>query len=363
MKLTVKKDDLLVGLQRVQPAVAARTTLPVLGNIMVRADGARLHLTASDLAMTVTATVAAEVVKDGATTLPAKRLSAIAREFAGAEIEIETNDREVTSLRSASAVFHLNGISAEDFPALPRITDARTFTLDRTVLRSMLQRTSYAASAEESRQVLNGVLLAFRDGRLTVVATDGRRLAMVDQEVEMTKEPAELIVPTRAVNEIVLMLEGQGPVTLNAMANLLAVDAGETILYSRLVDGAYPNYRQVIPGQCEERIALDRESFMNAVRRVALLTNDTNNAVKLSIRRNQIEISAQTPDVGEAKETVPVKYSGKETVVSFNPGFLTDPLKNLVADQVYLEFNDETSPGVIKTDEPFLYVIMPMRLS
>jgi DNA polymerase-3 subunit beta len=363
MKLNVKKDDLLTGLQRVQPAVAARTTLPVLGNILVRADGERVQLTASDLAMTVMASMPAVVAKGGATTLPARRLAAIARETAGSEIELETNEREVTTLRSASAVFHLNGIAAEDFPALPKIADARTFTMEREVLRSMLQRTSYAASSDESRQVLNGVLMAFRDGRLTVVATDGRRLAMVEQEVEMTKDAAELIVPTKAVSEIILMLDGQGPVTLNAMANMLAVDAGDTVLYSRLVEGTFPNYRQVIPGQCEERIALERESFMNAVRRVALLTNETNNAVKLTIGRNKIDITAQTPDVGEAKESVPVKYSGKDVTVSFNPGFITDALKNLVADQVYLEFNDETSPGVIKTDEPFLYVIMPMRMS
>jgi len=134
MKLKVKKDDLLAGLQRVQPAVAARTTLPVLGNILVRADAERVQLTASDLAMTVTASMPAEVAKAGATTVPAKRLSAIARETAGSEIELECNEREVTTLRSASAVFHLNGIAAEDFPALPKIADARTFTMEREIL-------------------------------------------------------------------------------------------------------------------------------------------------------------------------------------------------------------------------------------
>ena len=363
MKLSIKKDDLLAGLQKVQAAVAGRTTLPVLGNILVQTEGEKLRITASDLAMTVSATVSAIVGEEGATTLPAKRLFAIVREMAGTEIELETNERDVTTIKSASAVFQLNGISAEDFPALPKVNDARTFTVDRTVFRSMLQRTFYAASGDETRQVLNGVLLAFWDGRLTVVATDGRRLAMVEQEVEMAKEAAEFIVPTKAVSEIVLMLDGQGPVTLNAMANLIAVDAGDTVLYSRLVEGTFPNYRQVIPGQCEERVTLEREMFMTAVRRVALLTSETNNSVKLRIARNKLEISAQTPDVGEAKETLQIKYGGKELNVSFNPAFLTDPMKNLVSDQVYFEFNDDTSPGVIKTDEPFLYVIMPMRMS
>lgn len=361
MKLTVRKEDIIAGLQKVQSAVALRTTLPVLGNVLVRAEEDGLHLAASDLAMTVTAKVPATVSKTGATTLPAKKLFSIVRELAGEEIELESNEREVTKVKSASAVFHLNGISADDFPVLPKVEESRALSIDRAVLRGMLQRTVYAASTEENRQVLNGVFVSLRDGRLTVVATDGRRLAMVEQEMEAAREPMEMIVPTRAVNEMIVLLDGEGQAILKSTDNLLAVQLDDAVLYSRLVEGSYPNYRQVIPAQCEQRIALEREQFLTSVRRVALLTDQNNNSVKLHLSKNKIEITAQMPEVGEAKEAVQVKYGGADMTISFNPGFLTDVLKSLVTDQVYLEFNDDTSPGLIKTDEPFLYVIMPMR--
>lgn len=364
MKLKVGREAIQNGLQKVQAAVPARTTIPVLGNVLFVAEENRLFLTASDLELSVRASVEAEVQKPGAFTLPAKMVFPIFRSSAGSDVEIEVSERGSAIVKSGSAVFTLNGISADDYPPLPAMDNARVFSIDQGILRAMLQRTGYAASADEARPVLNGVLLSFKDGRLTAVATDGRRLALVEQELEFSKDSAvDLVVPSKAVNEVVRALGDEGAMKIMATANQVAFDTGDVAVYSKLVEGTYPNYRQVIPTQCEQRITVERENVMNAVRRVALLTSEQSNSVKMTFGKNRVEISAATPDVGEAKETVPVKYSGKELVVSFNPEFLLDPLKNLVTDQVYFELNDSISPGVVKTDDPFLYVIMPMRMS
>ena len=364
MKIKVEKEALLNGLQKVQAVVAPRTSLPVLQNILFKADAGQLWLTTTDLDLSVRACVDAEVGKAGETTLPAKRIFSIMREASGNEVEIETDDRQIATIRAGAATFKLNGIAADDFPPVPAFEGARSYAIDQGVFKAMLQRTGYAASTDESRQVLNGALLSFKEGRLTIVATDGRRLALIEQEVEFPKEAeADMVLPSKTIAEMIRTLDGEGAMKIHATANQVAFECGKVTVVSKLVDGAYPNYRQVIPPQCEQRITLEREQFMGAVRRVALATSEQSNSVKLTFAKNRVEVFAATPDVGEAKETIAVKYAGPEISVSFNPAFLLDPLKSLVADQVYFELNDEISPGVVKTDDPFLYVIMPMRMT
>ena len=364
MKIKVEKEALLTGLQKVQAVVAPRTSLPVLQNILFKAEDGKLWLTTTDLDLSVRACVEAEVVKAGETTLPAKRIMMVVREAAGNEVEIESDDRQIATIRAGATTTKLNGISADDFPPVPVFEGARSYAIDQGVFKAMLQRTGYAASTDESRQVLNGALLSFKEGRLTIVATDGRRLALIEQEVEFPKEAeAELVLPSKTIAEMIRTIDGEGAMKIHATANQVAFDSGKVVVVSKLVDGAYPNYRQVIPPQCEQRITIEREQFMSAVRRVALLTSDQSNSVKLTFAKNRVEVSAVTPEVGEAKETITVKYGGPDISVSFNPAFLLDPLKNLVADQIYFELNDEISPGVVKTDDPFLYVIMPMRMT
>ncbi len=364
MKLKVEREQLMGGLQKVQSVVTSRSTLPVLANILFRAEEGRLWLTASDLDLSVRVSVPAEIGKEGATTLPAKRAVSIFRETPGSEVEIDLSDRDVASIRSGSAFFRLNGISAEDFPPLPAFEAAHAYTLEQPVLRAMLQRTGYAASTDETRQILNGVLLSFRDDKLTVVATDGRRLALVEQELEFPKEAeTDLVLPTKTVNEIIRLMADEGTVRVRATTNQAAFEAGDTIVVSKLIEGSYPNYRTVIPGECEGRIPLERELLQNAVRRVALLTSEQSSSIKMTFGGNRLDITAASPDIGEARETLAIKYSGKEISVSFNPEFVTDPLRALVVDEVYFELTDDVSPAVLKTDDPFLYVLMPMRVS
>lgn len=364
MKLKISKEAITAGLQRVLPVVPVRSTIPVLSNILFTAEDGVLWLTATDLDLSVRASVQAEVKKKGATTLPARRIFSVLREVPGPDVEISTDENDVSEVRSANAVFRLNGISEDDFPPLPSFDGGHAYALEASVFKAMLQRTGYSASADESREILNGALLSFRDEKLTVVATDGRRLALIEQELEFDKESeGEMVIPSKTVVELTRALDDAGTLRIHSSGSQVAFETDSLTMLSKRIEGTYPNYRQVIPAQAEHRISMDREALLSAVRRVALLTSEKSNSVKLAFGKNELEISASTPDVGEASERMAVKNSGPELEVSFNPEYLSDPLKNLVSDTVYLELNDDVSPGVFKTDEPFLYVLMPMRMS
>lgn len=364
MKLKVDKNAILDALQKVQSVISPRTTLPVLSNILFRAEKDKLWLSATDLELSVRTGLAAEISRPGATTLPARRVVGIFRELASPEIEMEIDDKDIARIQCGSSFFKLVGISEEDFPPLPRFEGGRSYTLDQGTLKQMLQKTSYAASSDETRAILNGVLLSFKGEKLTVVATDGRRLALVEQELEFPKEAeGDCVVPAKAVDELLRTLADEGTVRIQATQNQIAFEFDDVVIVSKLIDGTYPNYRQVVPTESEERVAIERETLLTAVKRVALLTTEQSNSVKLTFSKNKLEVTAESPEVGEARETVATKYTGKGLAVAFNPEYLMAPLRVLQSDEVVLEVTDELSPGVLTANVPFLYVLMPMRVS
>jgi DNA polymerase III subunit beta len=364
MKIVVAKDAIMAGLQTVHGVVSVRPTLPVLSNVLVQGEGGRLVLTTTDLEVTMRCTVEAKVAKGGGTTLPARRLLSIIRELPAEDIEIEVDEKNSAAITCGAAYFKILGLSDEEFPALPKYQGGQSFSLDQKILKEMLQKTVYAASADETRYILNGTLMSFKAGKATLVATDGRRLALAEHELEFPKESeADLVVPTKAVNEVLRILKDEGTVKIYANKNQVAFECGETLLISKLIEGTYPNFRQVIPSQCEQRIAVERELFLTALRRVALLTSEKSSSIRLTFGKNKLKVSASSPDVGEAYENLPIKYTGKEIAVAFNPEYIMEPLRNLANDEIYVELTDELSPGVIKCDIPFIYVLMPMRVS
>ena len=362
MKCVISREALLSGLQIVQNVVSTRTTLPILGNALVQAADGKLIISTTDLDTGIRASVDAEVIKGGATTLPARRLFSIIRELPAAELTLEVDSKQVATITSGSSFFRIMGLPEEDFPPFPKGDGAKTFKLTQGVFRDMLKRTAYAISTDESRYVLNGVLLSFKENKLSLVATDGRRLALVEQDLEFPKgSEVEAILPTKAVQELQRILRDEEPLTISFAENQVSFDLGNTFLYSKLIEGNYPNYKQVVPAEAKDRIILEREMFLNAVRRVALLSSEKSNSVKLIFTKNNLDITANTPEVGEAKESLAINYKGKDFSIAFNPEFLMDPLKNIEADEIFFDFIDELSPGVIKYKRPFLYVIMPMR--
>jgi DNA polymerase III subunit beta len=364
MKFKVTKAELLEGLQIVQNVVGGRTTLPILSNVLLLAEKKKLWMTTTDLDMTVRCSVDIDATKTGSTTLPAKRLSSIVRELPDSTVEVEVDEKNAATVRCNSSFFKIFGLSEEEFPPPPKAEGKYCYHIDQGVFKEMLRKTSYAASTDETRYVLNGVLLSFKDGKLTMVATDGRRLALVEQEVEVPKEAeVEAILPSKVVNELIHILLDEGQMNCFITENQVIFEAGDMMIASKLIEGTYPNYRQVIPAQCEERVAVERESILTAAKRVSLLATDKSNAMKMTLGKNQITLSMSTPEVGEARETVPVKYSGKEISIAFNPDYIMEPLRTLANDEVFFELTDELSPGVLKCDIPFLYVLMPMRIT
>lgn len=369
MNLTVAKEQIINGLQAVQNIVGVRTTLPILSNVLIRAEGDRLEFTATDLDVTVACAVEAKIKKGGATTVPVKKLFGIIRELNNPEIDIEVDDKNTCSVRSGASFYKINGLSAEEFPPLPKFKEDKKVVLPQEKIRGMLKKTSFAISTDESRYVLNGIFISLKEHKLTMVATDGRRLALVDEEVDVSeKSQGEFIVPAKAVNELGRLLSDKGEIEIrytdNQASFTLKDEKGFSILIiSKLIEGNYPNYRQVIPAETKERIALQREEFLHALKRAEIMTSDKSNSVKLTFAKNNLAITANSPEVGEARETLAINYKGKEMAIAFNPKYMIDPLNALAEDEVFLELIDELSPGVFKINGPFLYVVMPMRLS
>jgi len=368
MNLTITKDQIIAGLQAVQNVVNNRTTLPILSNVLLRAEGNSLEFTATDLDVTVACKVEAKVKTAGASTLPVKKLFGIVRELSG-DIEIEVDEKNIASIRSGSSFFKVHGLSADEFPPLPVFKDDKKVGLTQETIKGMIKKTMFAVSTDESRYVLNGIFVSLKEGKMTLVATDGRRLALVDEEVEVSeKSSGEFILPAKAVNELNRLLQDKGEVEIkfgeNQASFTLKDEKGSSVLLiTKLIEGNYPNYRQVIPGEAKERVPLGREEFVQALRRAEIMTSEKANSVKLTFSTNNLTITANSPEVGEARETIAIQYKGKEMAIAFNPSYLIDPLNALSQDEVFFELIDELSPGVVKINGPFLYVVMPMRLN
>jgi DNA polymerase-3 subunit beta len=354
MNLTISKEQIINGLQAVQNVVSTRTTLPILSNVLLRAEGDRLEFTATDLDVTVACGVEAKVKKPGATTVPVKRLFGIVRELSNMEIDLEVDEKNACSVRSGSSFYKINGLSADEFPPLPKFKEDKKVVLPQETLKGMMKKTSFAISTDESRYVLNGIFISLKDHKMTMVATDGRRLALVDEEMDVPEKSR--------------LLQDKGEVEIHYAENQasfsLKDEKGSSVLIvTKLIEGNYPNYRQVIPAETKERVALVREEFLHALRRAEIMTSEKSNSVKLSFGKNRLEITANSPEVGEAKESLAINYKGPDIAIAFNPKYVIDPLNALVNDEVFLELIDELSPGVLKINGPFLYVVMPMRLS
>jgi DNA polymerase III subunit beta len=363
-KFKVTKEAILDGLQRVQNVVSTRTTLPILSNVLLQTSKGSLSLTTTDLDVAVRCKVEADVSKEGSTTLPARKLFSILKEVPAAEIEVEVDDRNAASIRCGSSFYKIMGLPEEEFPRFPEVGAGKSLKIEQSILRDMLKKTAYAVSNDETRYVLNGVFMGFKGDKLTVVATDGRRLALIEHDIEIPKgAEAELILPSKAVAELERLLGDKGEAKLSIGENQIIFESNGTTLVSKLIEGTYPNFRQVIPTETKERVPLERELLLAALHRASILASEKSQSVKLSFAKNTLTITATTPEVGEAKETLSINYKGKELAIAFNPQYMMDPLRNLDADEVFLELTDELSPGVIKVNAPFLYVLMPMRLS
>ncbi len=363
MKFIVEKNGFLEALTTVQNVVPARATVQVLSNALIRAQEGQLTISTTNLEISIRCVVTAKVDEQGETTLPIKRLVGIIRSLGADTIEISVDDGDVATIRSGKSFFKVLGMPSRDFPPFPVPETQICFTIGAAVFREMLRKTSYAVSTDESRRVITGVLLSFKDGKLTVVATDSRRLALVEKEVEFPPEiETELVVPSKTVAELMRLVKDDGEIKIFSQKGQVICQYGDTILSSKLIDGAFPNYRQVIPRSFEERLEIPREELLTAIRRISeIAADDKSVPTLLTFSSGELIISMQNPEVGEARETLAINYAGKETALNFNPEYIMDPIRNIDSEKVTIELSGGHGPVAVKCDIPFLYILMPLR--
>ena len=366
MKFKIHQANLLEALNAVQGVVGSRPTLPVLSNVLIKAEGENLAFTTTDFTITKRWTYKAEVEEPGETTLPVKRLTSIVRELSDQVVTISSrsgDQADSVQMTCGSYKSRITGISAKEFPALPDSDSGLAYTIDQAALKGMIRKTAYAAATDDSRPVLQGLLLSFADGKLTCVATDGRRLALVWNEVEFPPENArDIILTQRTVQELLRSLGDEGQVRITIKETQAIFEFGSLFFASKLLNGVYPNYKQVIVKDCENKIKLPREELVAVLRRINVSTTPTTNAMRLKFEDNLLTVAVTSPDVDEATDTVAVKYDGAPITAVFNPEYVIEPLKNLSSDEVTIELNNASSPGLIKDDTSFLYVLMPLRV-
>lgn len=374
MKFSINRDHFSTGLQQVLNVVGPRPSMPILNNVLIQAGHEHLSLATTNLDMGIRCRIKADVSTHGSITLPVRKLATIVKSLPNVEVEVSLDDKLNAQITSGGSTFRLSGIDESEFPALTTFEDQHVFNVKQDKLAAMLRNVSYAQSNDENRYVLNGSYLIFEDNQMTLVATDGRRLALMSQEIPVPEEDAgSVIIPAKAVGELTRLL-GQGEnvkitFTDRQIAFEIAIDedgssglVDNTYLLSKIIEGNYPNYKQVIPKETDHRIKIERELFADSIRRASLMTSDKNQSVTLSVSTNLLEIVSSTPEFGECQETMAIAWEGETVQVAFNPAYMLDPLRALTQDEVYFEFKDHLSPGVIKTLDSFLCVVMPLRL-
>ena len=369
MKLSVMQENLARGLSIVSRAVSSRSTLPVLANVLLKTEDAGLKLTATNLEIGITYWVPGKVDEDGATTVPAKLLMDLVSSLpSGDKVELEVTAGDTLHVKAGRFQTHIKGIDADEFPAIQTAGDRPTTRVAQNVLRRALAETAFAAASDEARPILTGVLAKFEGDQLTLAAADNYRIAVKTVPILDAVPETSVVIPARALNELARILgDTDDPVdiVLAAGRNQVLFHLDGVDLVSRLIDGQFPNYQQVMPQAHATRAVLDREELLRAVRPAALIAHESANIVKLQIGGDGdpgVTVSANA-EVGDHVGQVEAAVEGDGTTIAFNARYLADVLTNVSADQFALELNGPLSPGVFKPvgDDRYVHVVMPVR--
>ena len=362
MKIKLDKDHLLAAIQVVQNVVSTRATLPILSNLLIETKDDHIKLNTTDLDIGISCEIPVNIYEQGGITIPAKRFSDIVRELPPGDVVIHARKNNQIDIEGAAYRFKLLGLPKEEFPKFPEFKDKESVRLPQESLKEMLRLTSFAVSHEESRYVLNGILLEFSKDIIRVVATDGRRLAKIEKKLTHSYEKeTSIILPIKAVQEVMRNLKDNGDVTIIAGVNQILFDIDGVLIATRIIEGEFPNYKQVIPKEHSMKVKVNRSMLLSAIRRANLLATQDFQAVKFEVFKDKLVVSKTTPDVGESREEVAIEYGGEELIVGFNPQFFIDVLKNINDETIPMEFLGPDKPCVLRVKD-YLYLALPMRL-
>jgi DNA polymerase-3 subunit beta len=363
MKFKVEKSSLIAAIQTVQNIITAKSALPILSNILIETQQDNIRLTATDLDVGITCVIPVDIQEQGAITIPAKRFSDIVKEFPVEVVNVATKKNNLVVIESELCQFKIMGLAKEEFPKLPEFKDKKVVKVEQGNLKEMLALTSFAVSFDETRYILNGILFKIDKGVLTLVSTDGKRLAVAERKLNVNPDVnLSMIVPIKTIHELNRNLKEEGELSLVVGSNQALFDLGGVAIISRLIEGEFPDYKQVVPSVSENKMKIGRNQFLLAVRRAALLATLDYQAVKLEVFKNKLVISKSTPDVGEFHEELAAEYQGREMIIGFNPVYLMDILKNLSDEVINLELTDGEKPGVIRISG-YVYIVLPMRIN
>src|SRR5918994_1587514 len=364
MKLTCARDELSQKLAVVARAVSARTTVLVLGGVLLRAEKGELQLAATDMELSLRTSLDAQVDGDGAVVVPGKMLVDLVRLLPDEDVQIEHRAEEgVVRLDSGSYSSRLHTYNVEDFPRLPDVGSIGTFTVDREALLDTVGRVSRSASRDESRPVLTGILARFEAGKLVMAATDSYRLSVKETPMEGGAPELEAIIPARALTEVTRIAAGAASLELGVHENQVVFVADGVSRITPRIEGQFPNYRQLIPETFEHTVSVARSEILEVVRRVAVMAQ-RNSPLRMRFAEGELTVSAQTQDVGEARETMPVGFTGEALEIGFNPEFLRDGIESVEGDELRLKLISPLRPAVLQgAGEDFSYLIMPIRLA
>jgi DNA polymerase-3 subunit beta len=364
MKLTCSRDEFVAKLAVVSRAVSTRSSVQVLAGVLLRAEGSELQLAATDMELSLRTSLEAQVEGEGSVVVPGRLLIDLARLLPDSEVELEHRAEEgVVQLVCGSASYRLHTYSAEDFPRLPEVDATQTFTVDAEALLETVAQVSRSASRDESRPVLTGILARFEPGKLVMAATDSYRLAVKETDLAGSTQELEAIIPARALTELARIAGDATQLELGVQENQVAFRTGDAVLTTRRIDGQFPNVKQLLPEQFEHVVTLPRSELLDVVRRVAVMAQ-RNSPLRLRFSEGELQVSAQTQDVGEAKEALPAPFTGETLEIGFNPEFLRDGIESVQSDEVQLKLISPLRPGLIQGEsDDYSYLIMPIRLA
>ncbi len=362
MRISIKKDDLLLGIQAVIGAITQKNTLPILLNVLLEVNN-NVRITATDLDIGITATTEAKIHEKGAVTVPAKRFADIIKELPNTEIEITAKKNNTIIIKTETTTCKILTTPKDEFPQLPTPTTIEEIVIKQTDLKQMLLATTFAMSRDETRYVLNGICCAISKNNIKLIATDGRRLSIVKhKQATSAQEEKKYIIPTKTTQELLKNLNDTEQIKIQFSKNQVTFSLNNLYIVSRLVEGEFPDYKQAIPNEADKKLVVERNKLIPAIKRASLLTTPESQAIKLQLTKNKLVVSKATPEIGETKEEIEVKYTGNDLLVGFNPTYLQEALKSIKQDIVEIELTGPEKPGVIRIDDTYIYIVLPMQI-